>query len=350
MVQLRRNAPPDVVAVTGASSGLGQALVERLALRDDLGGLLGVDVAPGRIDGVVWRITGMDDPHLARRLAGVTVLVHLATSYDLGLPVAQRRALNVDGTANVLAAATEAGLRRVVLCTSAAVYGARPDHPVPLPDSTPLTAAAEERSLLAEHLAVEELALSARARGLPVTVLRPAELVGLPPPYDGVLLRQLHASRLLAIRGVEPLWQLCHVEDLVRALELAVGPVPPGGYGVASEGALPQRRVEQVAGKTRLELPAAVAISTAERLQRLGMTTLSPQELDLLQGTLVLACDGLRPHGWEPVWSNEKALEEHLVRRRGADVRSAAYGAAGATVALLGTAALVRQARRRRRR
>lgn len=338
------------MAVTGASTGLGLALVERLALRDDLGALLGVDLVPGRVDGVVWRTLDVHDPRLASRLAGVTTLVHLATSHDLAAPAATRRALNVDGTANVLAAARELKVRRVVLCTSAAVYGVLPDHPVPLPDATALVTDAEPGSLLAEHLEVEALAVRAHDDGVPVTVLRPAEVVGLPPAYDGVLLRQLHGPRLLAVRGVEPQWQLCHLEDLLAAFETALTTAPAGGYGVGAFGAMAQARVEQLAGKTRLELPAAVAVSTAARLQRLGMTTSSPRELDHLQGALVLASDGLRKHGWEPLWTNDKALLDHLARRRGGDVRAAAYGAAGATVALLGTAALVRQARRRRRR
>jgi hypothetical protein len=88
--------------------------------------------------------------------------------------------------------------------------------------------------------------------------------------------------------------------------------------------------------------------STAQRLQRAGVTTAGPHELDHLLGPLVVAADGLRAAGWAPVWTNEDALVAHLSARSG-EPRGAAYTAAGATVALLGTAALVRQARRRRR-
>ncbi|MDX6214585.1 MAG: hypothetical protein QOG99_169, partial [Frankiales bacterium] len=96
VVRLRRNrSQPEVVAVTGAAGGLGRALMERLAGRDDLAGLVGLDLAPGRIDGVVWRIADVRDPQLAARLVGATTVVHLATSYDATMPREPRRALNV---------------------------------------------------------------------------------------------------------------------------------------------------------------------------------------------------------------------------------------------------------------
>lgn len=345
----RNRTQPEVVAVTGAATGLGRALVERLAASADLGGLVGIDVVPGRIDGVVWRTCDVRDRALATRLVGVDAVVHLATSYDVTLPAATRRALNVRGTQQLLAAAREAGVRRVVLCTSADVYGVRADNPVPLPDGAPLGGEADGQTLVGDHVEIERLASHASRSGLTVTVLRPATLVGLGAGYDGQVLRQLSAPRLLAVRGVEPQWQLCHVDDLVAALELAALGTVSGALGVACTGSLPQSAVEEMASRRRLELPAAVALSTAERLHRAGVTTSSPRELDHLLGPLVLACDGLLAAGWRPGWTNEDALRAHLALRAADGGLGSAVTAAGATVALLGTAALVRQARRRRR-
>lgn len=340
MVRLRRRSgAAEVVAVTGAAHGLGLAVVQRLSGRAELGGLLGVDVVPGRVDGVVWRAAEVEDPLLATRLAGVTTLVHLAC---------EPRTPLVKGTENVLRAAQELGARRVVLCTSADVYGVRPDNPVPLPDAWPLQADPEPGSLLADHVAVEQMAEEARRTGLEVTVLRPAALVGMPECEPAALLRLLAAARLLAVKGVEPQWQLCHVDDLVRAVELAALGHVSGVFAVACDGALPQGVVERMAGKPRLELPASVALSTAERLHRLGLSTSSARELDHVLGSVVVGCDGLRAAGWAPAWTNEMALQAHL-DSSSSDTRTAALTAAGATVALLGTAALVRQARRRRR-
>lgn len=338
----------DVVAVTGAAGGLGRALLERLAGGPGAPCLLALDSAPGpHLPGVEWRATGPSRPSLADRLEGASVVVHLDTSYDTALPAVPRRTRNVAGTAVVLEAAARVGAR-VVLVTSADVWGARPDNPVPLPDAAPLRAETDSQTLAGDHLDVERLA--ARA-AVPVTVLRPATLVAgaLGPSYDGQLLRQLQAPRLLAVRGYEPVWQLCHVDDLLAALELAALGQVSGCLGVGGDGALPQSRVEQLSGRRRLELPAGVAASTADRLQRLGLTTGSPRELDHLLGPLVVAADGLRAAEWRPAWTNEDALVAHLAARSG-DSRAGAYTAAGATVALLGSAALVRRARRRRRR
>jgi nucleoside-diphosphate-sugar epimerase len=321
--------------------------VERLARRDDLGGLIGVDVAAARVDGVVWRASDVRDPRLPECLIGVDTVVHLATSYDIDRSPDERRALNVRGTEAVLAAAAASGVRRVVLVTSAEVYGAVADNPVPLPDVGPLQAAPGE-DLLGDLVEVERIA--ARTKGLELAVLRPATVVGgnLGTAYDGALLRQLSAPRLLAARGSEPLWQLCHVDDLLSALELVVVERLSGPLTVGCDGALPQSAVEQLTGKRRVELPASVALSTAERLHRLGVSTSSPRELDHLVGPIVVGSHRLRAAGWTPTWTNEAALRAHLAERdRGG--RTSAYTAAGATVALLGTAALVRQARRRRR-
>jgi nucleoside-diphosphate-sugar epimerase len=346
VVRLRRKAAPGVVVVTGAATGLGRLLVERLATRDDLAGLIGLDTASARVDGVVWRTLDVRDPLLATRLVGATTVVHLATSYDVTEPLAGRRALNLRGTANVLEAAREVGVQRVVLCTASDVYGVRPDNPVPMPDASPLRGEPDEQSLVGDHVEVERLADHARRSGLEITVLRPATLVGLSESYDGQVLRQLGAPRLLAIRGVEPLWQLCHVDDLLSALELAAIGAVSGGLAVACDGAVSQTVVEQSTGRRRLELPVGVALSTAERLHRAGVTTSSVRELDYLLGPLVVASDGLRAAGWTPQWNNVDALTAHLAQR--ADSRGSTYTAAGATVALMGAAALVRARRKRR--
>ena len=349
MVRRRRTPGPLRIAVTGSATGLGAALLKRLAARADVEELIGLDAVPGRVDRVLWRSDGT----LAERLAGATTLVHLALSYDALAEPSARRRLNVDGSAATLEAARAAGVRRVVLLSSADVYGAPPGSRLPLGEGAPLLAAAD-CSLTGDLVELERLADHAGRTGLDVTVLRPATVVGawLGSAYDGALLHSLAGARLLAVRGVEPLWQLCHADDLLGALELAAVGELTGACAVASAGWLTQRDVEALSGRRRLELPAAVAVSTAERLHRVGATRASPHELDRLLHPLVVDTARLQDAGWTPTWTAADALTAHLELRAGAG-RTGAYAAAGATaagatVALTVTAALVRRARARR--
>lgn len=340
MIRLRRTSSPTSIAVTGAASGLGLALLERLAARPGGAPLAGLDadlLAPG----------------LADHLAGVRTLVHLAVSYDVTAEPDERRRQTVEGTAALLEAAREAGVVRVVVVTSLDVH-ASPAAGTALPTGEDLPLRAhEDGALTGDLLEVERLVDHATRTGLEVLVLRPATLVGGPlgAAYDGPLLHALSAPRLLAVRGVEPLWQLCHSDDLLSALELAATGPLSGAAAVASAGWLPQREVEQLTGRRRIELPASVALSTAERLHRAGLTPGSPAELDRLLSPLVVEPRRLTEAGWTPAWTAADALAAHLAGRAGSSGRAGTYTAAGAgaTVALVGTAALVRRARRRRR-
>lgn len=349
----RRTPEPLAIAVTGAGSGLGRAVVERLAEHAAAPVVIGLDVSPAPVPGVQWRPADVLAGDLVAHLTGVRTVLHLAVSYDGAAGAGPRRERTVRGTAHLLEAAREAGVQRVVLVTSLDVHASPPPGSAP-PEGEDLPLRADPDSpLTGDLLEVERLADHATRTGLAVLVLRPAAVVGesLGAALDGPLLRSLHGPRLLAVRGVEPLWQLCHVEDLLAALEVAALSDLTGSAAVASAGWLTQREVEQATGFRRVELPASVAVSTAERLHRAGLMPGSAAELDRLLAPLVVEPRRLRDAGWRPSWTAADALAAHLATRTPTTGRAGTYTAAGAgaTVALVGTAALVRAARRRRR-
>jgi nucleoside-diphosphate-sugar epimerase len=262
----------------------------------------------------------------------------------------------VRGTQTVLTAAAASGVRRVVLCTSAMVYGALPDNPVPLDEDAPLRAV-PDGSLVGDLLEVERLARQAPRThpGLEVTVLRPAAVVG--PGVDSVLTRHFEAPRLLVVRDARPRWQFCHVDDLVAALELAALGLVSGVVTVGCDGWMDQDEVELVSGMRRIELPASLAFGTAERLHRIGAIPAPASELQYVVHPWVVPSTRLRAAGWRPTYDNPTALGvlleqvsgHHAVAARRVGRRDATIGAAGAAVAVVGTAALVRRARRKRR-
>ncbi|MFF3657568.1 SDR family oxidoreductase [Streptomyces olivochromogenes] len=347
-----------VVAVTGAASGVGAMLTERLAASEEIKQVIAIDERRGECEGALWQILDVRDPAIAEKLRGADVVVHLALDLDLETDAAARTAYNVRGTQTVLTAAAAAGVHRVVLCTSAMVYGALPDNELPLSEDAELRATAEATGV-GDLLEIERLARRApRAHpGLNVTVVRPGVLVG--GGTDTALTRYFESPRLLVVAGSRPAWQFCHVEDLCSALEYAVLEKVEGELAVGCDGWLEQEEVEELSGIRRMELPSAVALGAAARLHRIGLTPSPAGDLAYTMYPWVVSGSRMHDAGWRPQWTNEEVLAElleevagrHTVagRRLGRKDATAA-GAAGATVALLGTAALVRRARKARRR
>ncbi|MBO3751888.1 NAD-dependent epimerase/dehydratase family protein [Streptosporangiaceae bacterium NEAU-GS5] len=344
------------MAVTGAASGIGRAFVAKAASSGDFRRVVAIDDHRGDVPNVTWRVLDIRDPLLANRVSDVDVLVHLATDVALDSDPATRRAYNLRAAQTVLTACAAARVRRAILVTSAMVYGAAPDNPVPLAEDSPV-AAEPDTGLVGDHLEIEALARrSLRSHpGLEVTVLRPAALVG--PGIDTVITRHFEAPRLLVVKGCLPRWQFCHVDDLVSALEFAALGQVSGVVAVGSDGWLEMEQVEEASGLRRFELPAGITFGTAQRLHRLGVTPAPATDLHYVVYPWVVEATSLKTAGWKPAWTNEEALKELLELREGRHAvvgrrlsgKEATLTAAGATVAVIGTAAIVRAARRKRK-
>jgi UDP-glucose 4-epimerase len=127
------------VLVTGGAGFIGSHLVETLAAEgsrvvvfDDLstGLARNLEGAKDSIDIVEGDVR--DLATLRRVTQGVTTVFHLAAVSAVAPSVADPlacNAINVSGTLHVLLAARDAGVRRVVFTSSAAVYGADPTLP-----------------------------------------------------------------------------------------------------------------------------------------------------------------------------------------------------------------------------
>ncbi len=353
---LREAGQGPVVAVTGAAQGLGHALTVRLAASPRIGRVVAIDGHRGDVAGVTWRVVDVRDPALAGRLTGVDVVVHTDIDMAPDSDNRARRAFNVRGAQTVLTAAAAGRVGRVVLVTSAMVYGARPGNPVPLDEASPPDAD-PDGSVVGDLLEIEQLAhRSAETHlGLAITVVRPAALVG--EGVDTMITRHFEAPRLLTVKGCAPRWQFCHIDDLVSALELAAAGEVTGKFAVGSDGWLEQEEVEELSGLHRIELPAGLTFGTVQRLHRAGITPAPVADLHFIVYPWAVDCRVLREAGWHPDYDNAAAFGVLLEQRAGRLAvagrrlarKDATITAAAGTVAVIGTAAIVRRARRRRR-
>lgn len=305
------------VAVTGANSAIGRALIARLDGERSVTRVLAVDLdEPGMpVAKLEFRTADVRDPLLPNALAGADVVVHLDARCGHDVDEDTMFARNVHGTRNVLSAAERVGARKVVHLSSAAVYGAHPDNPVPLDEEAPLRANADfgygYHHLLCEELVAEWAKAHPRVR---VTVLRPAPVLG--PGVDDFLARQLESPRLPLIRGYTPPRQFVHVEDVAAALSHAVVEDLPGSYNVSSDGWLATEELSSLLGRKPLRIPETVAFAAAGQLRACGLSELPAGAVHYVMHPVVLTSERLHERGWAPTHSNREVVREFAETHR----------------------------------
>ena len=193
------------IAVTGASGLVGTRLLSVLAGEPSVTRLVGLDVAEPerRARGLEFHRADVAHSELKPLLEGIDVLVHLATVVD---PIPDERLMarvNVEGTRRVLDAAAAVGVNKVVRVSSAAVYGAWPNNPVPLTEDAPLRPNSAF-SPAVQGAEVERLLAEWRDEhpGSIVTTLRTAPVLG--PGAERLGSRLLLGRPPLRVRGAAP--------------------------------------------------------------------------------------------------------------------------------------------------
>ena len=284
------------VLITGVCGGVGRVLLRHL-LSKTRHPIVGLDRRnwvldrPARFDfrQVDLRRGGAED---VIRTVKPWAVVHLAFVSDQTVSRDQRHEINVQGTQRVLSWCLRYGVRKVVVLSRAAVYGARPDNPSQISEDMPLKlgAAYSELSDLVEfdHLCRSWMW---EHREVEVVLLRPVNIVG-PNIREGMLYRFLQSDPVLTALGFDPMMQLVHEEDVIRAIGLALNPNARGIYNVPGPGALPLTALLRALGRRRLPVPHPLLLLASRLAFSTGRSKLPPHAVDFVRFGCVV--DGQR--------------------------------------------------------
>lgn len=277
--------------VVGGSGRLGRELVARLEASEGIGEVDLADGCGAELDGA---------------LRGAQVLVHLerqpCPDFDHDDHAGEMSGL--------VAAVDEAAIDAVVVLSSAAVYGAWPDNPVPLTEEMPL------RPNSGADFAIEKAEVERRwgawseaREGRTLAILRPALVVG--DDAEQWLAVALRACTRWGIGDGEGPVQFVHVDDVAGAVVLAVDRRLDGVYNVAPDDWLGGEQVQVLTGTpVRPPVPPALAGALARWCWSRGLGGVAAEMVPYATHPWVVAGDRLRAEGWEPAHSCAETLVE----------------------------------------
>ena len=309
--------------VTGVARWWGALLVQRLVEDSRVDEVVAIDTEEPHHDLGDADFLKLDVRHSLVgklvRAVGVDTVVHTQTLVDsIADDPRAAHETNVIGTLNLLAglAGDESPVRRVVLKSSAHVYGSHPDLPGHLREEQRLDAASSHsfvRDLVEAETSLSELAI--RNPAMETVALRFAN--SLNPEEPAPLARYFDLPLVPTVAGFDPVIQLIHRDDCVEALLRAALGSGRGAYNIAAENAQPLSALLEGAGKLHAPLlPPAGSLLLSPVLGRLGIR-LSPQLIDLLRWGRTLDLGRARRQlGFVAGRDTPSALDEYVQQRR----------------------------------
>jgi UDP-glucose 4-epimerase len=317
--------PPAVVLVTGVSRWLGGALAAELAADPAVDRVIGVDTVPPapevlrRLGRTEFVRADIRSPLIGKVIdsAGVDTVVHMnisATPAGAGGRVSMKE-LNVIGTMQLLAACQRSpAVRRLVLKSTSAVYGASPRDPAVF------TEAMQARRVPSGGFAQDSLDIEGYVRSFArrrpdvgVAVLRFTNMIG--PQTDSLLSGYLRMPVVPTALGYDARVQLLHEDDAVAVLRQAATGDFAGTVNVGASGTVLLSQAIRRLGRVAVPVPEP-AMGTVGRLaRRAGIVSKSvdwsPEQMRLLNFGRVVDTRVLREEfGYTPQYSTAAALAD----------------------------------------
>jgi UDP-glucose 4-epimerase len=305
--------------ITGGSGYIGSRLVELLSARDDTERILITDL---RAPAVPWPKTTyleMDirDPGMLPLLEAEEpdALVHLAFVLN---PMRDEHAMydiDVNGTQNVLDAASRAGIEQLIVASSTSAYGAWPNNPVPLSEEHPVRGM-PNYEYARDKTEIDRMCQlwAAQHPERTMTIVRPCIVFG--PSVDNYIVRFWeYAPFIPLIDGVDLEFQYVHEDDVIEALTRLLLERRGGIFNLTGDGTLRLSECAALAGLKTRDIPFGPYRRIAAALWRLRLPRAEapPGQLDFMRYPWIASNEKIkREVGWSPRYTSREAFEAGL--------------------------------------
>ncbi len=315
------------VLITGAGGFIGQRLLQVLA--DDYPDMHVVatarrkpalDLIGNHGTNVRYEKLDVREPHAVDILKreNIDTVVHLASVVTPGPGMDRATMYNIDvnGTRNILDACLAAGVKKIIVTTSAASYGYHPDNPVPLKENDALRG--NEEFPYSDHKRLIEQMLAEYRQQHPELaqlIFRPGFILG--PGCDNQITALFDKPVITGMRGTDTPFTIIWDEDVARGIIEGIISDKTGIYNQTGDGIVTLREMAQMLGKPFVALPVPFVQAALWCLKRLGVSQYGPEQVKFLRFRPVLSNQALKEEfGYTPQKSSLECFTEYC-RGRG---------------------------------
>ena len=301
--------------ITGGSGYIGGRLIELLTQREDTE-VVNLDVKPPAVQGPRTRFVQMDirDHGMRAQLEAERpdALVHLAfvlnplrdehTMYDI----------DVNGTDNVLTAASAAGTPQLLVASSTTAYGAFPDNPVPLTEDDPVRGL-PGYAYARDKTEIDRLCQlwAARHPDRLMTIVRPTIVFG--PNVDNYIVRFWSQSPFFPLLdGQDPDWQFVHEDDVVDAVSRLLTDRRRGIFNLTADGTIKLSECARLAGLKTRKISSRLYRTIAKTSWALHLPKVEapPGQIDFILYPWIASNEKIKAElSWTPRYTSRETFE-----------------------------------------
>jgi len=308
MASRGKKRQPEHVVITGISGRFGRLLTRHLHRHHPIIGIdrrpfpeAPRDVSMHRID---IRSKRCEDVFRTNRIGAV---LHLNIMHNPRAASGEKHWFNLVGTRQLLDYCVNYGVQKLIVLSSANLYGASPRNQQYVTEEAPLLGGGTDSQ--SRHLIELDMLVSSflwKHPEVETVMLRPVHIVGNVANAPSNYLRLRRIPKLL---GFDPLVQVLHEDDLARAIDATLMPGARGVFNVTGPPGVPLSTLLAHTNKPVINVPHVVFEPLVRRMYRNRVWSFPPAQLDHIRyGCMV---DGSRLQnelGFEPRYSLEETM------------------------------------------
>src|SRR5262245_51894097 len=247
------------------------------------------------------------------RSGNIGAVVHLGVMHNLRESDRTHHSWNVVGFQKLLEYVSTYRVPKLVVLSSAMLYGPSPDNPHFLTEDAPLLGA-QEFHQIRDLIDVDMLAQSFfwKNPDVETVVLRPCHILG---RVRNAASNYARMDRPITVMGFDAMLQIIHERDVVAAIMLALRRGSRGIYNLRGPGELPLSKMLRLLGKKPLPVPGPLINTVVAGLWNYRATNFPKEELDHLRYVCLVDDRRARKElGFAPRYSIEETARAVLAQ------------------------------------